>query len=187
MGAEKKNMRIRVLATAVAVATISVVLPAFVYGVSPGGIGQAALTTNLTPAKRLDPPKPKPTPLSAAVIDLVNAERAARGLAPMVWDQRLELAAQRHSDDQAAMGRISHTGSDGSSLVERLARVGFSWRAAGENVALGQTSAASVMSAWMNSPGHRANILSGNTRIGVGYAVAIDGRTYWTQVVATPS
>ena len=186
MGAEKKNMRIRVLATAVAVATISVALPAFVHGASPGGIDRAALTTNLIPAKRLDPPRPKPTPLAAAVIDLVNAQRAARGLAPMVWDQRLELAAQRHSDDQAAMRRMSHTGSDGSGLAERLSRVGFSWRAAAENVASGQVSAASVMSAWMNSPGHRANILSGNTRIGVGYAVAIDGRTFWTQVLATP-
>ena len=179
-------MRIRVLATAVAVATISVVLPAFVHGASPGGIDQAALTTSLNPAKRLDPPKPKPTPLSAAVIDLVNAERAARGLAPMVWDQRLELAAQRHSDDQAAMRRMSHTGSDGSSLVDRLARVGFSWRSAAENVASGQTTAGSVMAAWMNSPGHRSNILSTNTRIGVGFAVAADGRRYWTQVFATP-
>jgi uncharacterized protein YkwD len=183
---DNEDMRIRLLAAAAAVATISVVLPAFVHGASPGGIDQAALTTSLTPAKRLDPPKPKPTPLSAAVIDLVNAERAARGLPAMVWDQRLELAAQRHSDDQAAMRRLSHTGSDGSSLVERLARVGFSWRAAGENVASGQTSAASVVSAWMNSAGHRANILSGNTRIGVGFAVGIDGHTYWTQVFATP-
>lgn len=180
-------MRIRMLATAVAVATISVVLPAFVHGASSGGLEQAALTTSLAPAKRLAPPKPAPTPLSAAVIELVNAERSARRLAPMVWDQRLELAAQRHSDDQAAMGRLSHTGSDGSSLAVRLARVGFSWRAAAENVASGQTSPESVLAAWMNSPGHRANILSGNTRIGVGFAVGADGRTYWTQVFATPS
>ena len=175
------------LATAVAVATTSVVLPAFVHGASLGLIDQAALTTSLTPAKRLDPPKPGPTPLSAIVIDLVNVERAARGLVPMVWDQRLELAAQRHSDDQAAMSQTSHTGSDGSNLGVRLSRVGFAWRAASENVASGQTSAASVVSAWMNSPGHRANILSANTRVGVGFAVGTDGRTYWTQVLATPS
>ena len=71
-------------------------------------------------------------------------------------------------------------------LVDRLARVGFSWRAAAENVASGQTTAGSVMAAWMNSPGHRSNILSTNTRIGVGFAVAADGRRYWTQVFATP-
>ena len=180
------NMRIRIFAAAVAVATVSLVLPTFVNGASPGAIGQAALTTSLAPARRVAPPLPAATPLSAAVIDLVNAERAGRGLAPMVWDQRLELAAQRHSDDQAAMRQMSHTGSDGSSLAERLARVGFSSRASGENVATGQTSAASVMSAWMNSPGHRANILSSNTRLGVGFAAGADGRTYWTQVFATP-
>jgi uncharacterized protein YkwD len=174
-------------ATAAAVATIGVAVPAFVHGASSGGVDHAALTTSLAPAKRLDPPKPAPTPLSASVIDLVNAERAARRLPVMVWDQRLELAAQRHSDDQAAMGRMSHTGSDGSSLVERLVRVGFSWRAAAENVAAGPTSPESVMAAWMSSPGHRANILSTNTRIGVGFAVGADGRTYWTQVFATPS
>lgn len=184
---DNEDMRIRMLAAAVAVATISVVLPALVHGARSGGIDQGALTTRLTPAKRLDPPAPQPTPLSAAVIELVNAERAARGLAPMAWDQRLELGAQRHSDDQAAMRRLSHTGSDGSNLVERLARVGFPWRSAAENVASGQTSAASVMAAWMNSAGHRANILSTNSHIGVGFALGGDGRTYWTQVIATPS
>jgi uncharacterized protein YkwD len=104
----------------------------------------------------------------------------------MASDLRLEQVAQRHADDQAAMRRMSHTGSDGSTLAERLARVGFAWRAIGENVASGQQSAQAVVAAWMDSSPHRANILSANTHLGVGVAVGTDGLTYWTQVVAIP-
>lgn len=120
------------------------------------------------------------------MFDLVNAERAARGLAPMTYDTKLELAAQRHSDDQARSERMSHTGSDGSTMVQRIDRVGFAWRSAAENVAYGYGTPAAVMAGWMNSDGHRRNILSSNTHIGVGLAYGANGRPYWTQVFATP-
>ena len=85
------------------------------------------------------------------------------------------------------MRRMSHTGSDGSTMVQRIDRVGFPWRSVAENVAYGYASAAAVMTGWMNSSGHRRNILSSNTHIGVGLAYGSDGLPYWTQVFATPS
>ena len=82
---------------------------------------------------------------------------------------------------------MSHTGSDGSNPGDRIARAGYRFSAWAENVAMGYPDAASVMDGWMNSPGHRANILSGNvTEIGVGLAYAADGAPYWTMVLARP-
>lgn len=145
-----------------------------------------ARSAALQPAVRLDLPRIQQSPTARAVFDLVNAERAARGLAPMTYDTKLELAAQRHSDDQARSERMSHTGSDGSTMVQRIDRVGFAWRSAAENVAYGYGTPAAVMAGWMNSDGHRRNILSSNTHIGVGLAYGANGRPYWTQVFATP-
>jgi uncharacterized protein YkwD len=177
----------KMLAVALAVALTTFVVPTFVQG-APSGLDQSLSSGGLRTAVRLDPPKPQPQPPSPIrqVLDLVNAERAARGLPAMVADQRLDLAAQRHSEDQASMRRMSHTGSDGSTLAQRIDRVGFPWRSAAENVAYGYASAAAVMTGWMNSTGHRLNILSSNTHIGVGLAYTADGVPYWTQVFATP-
>ena len=94
------------------------------------------------------------------MLDRVNAERSESGLAPLSYDDRLTLAAQRHSEDQALRGQMSHTGSDGSALPVRINRVGYSWSRIGENVAAGFPDAASVLAAWMASPGHLDNILS---------------------------
>ena len=82
---------------------------------------------------------------------------------------------------------MSHTGTDGSNPGDRIARAGYRFSAWGENVAIGYPDAASVMDGWMNSPGHRANILSGNvTEIGIGLAYAADGTPYWTMDLARP-
>jgi uncharacterized protein YkwD len=113
----------------------------------------------------------------------VNAERAAVGAAPLTRCAALDRAAQAHTADQAAHNQMSHIGSDGSTLADRAARAGYrGWTALGENVAYGYPNVASVMAAWMNSPGHRANILSRNyTHFGAGYAVGSNGAAYWTQ------
>jgi uncharacterized protein YkwD len=103
----------------------------------------------------------------------------------MRYDERLALAAQRHSEDQARHGRTSHTGSDGSTLMTRIDAVGYDWRSVAENVAAGQSDVESVMAAWMASDGHRRNILSADVDLGVGLAFGTDGRPYWTQVFAT--
>lgn len=122
----------------------------------------------------------------AQIVALVNAERTKAGCRALTVDDKLTTAAQRHSEDQAAHRKMSHTGSDGSDAGDRLARVGYSWRAYGENVAWNQPTPAAVMDAWMNSSGHRANILNCTfTEIGVGVARS-DG-PYWTQVFGTPA
>ncbi|SCG57707.1 CAP domain-containing protein [Micromonospora halophytica] len=119
------------------------------------------------------------------VVDLVNAERAKAGCGKLGIDDKLMTAAQRHSQDQADHQKMSHTGSDGSDAGDRIDRVGYAWRTYGENVAWNQKTPAAVMDAWMNSPGHRANILNcAFTEIGVG--VASSNGPYWTQVFAAP-
>ncbi|MGS2614735.1 CAP domain-containing protein [Micromonospora sp. LZ34] len=119
------------------------------------------------------------------VVNLVNAERAKAGCRALSIDDKLMTAAQRHSQDQADHQNMSHTGSDGSDAGDRLDRVGYSWRTYGENVAWNQKTPAAVMDAWMNSSGHRANILNcAFTEIGVG--IASSNGPYWTQVFAAP-
>ncbi|TDC28604.1 CAP domain-containing protein, partial [Micromonospora sp. KC213] len=119
------------------------------------------------------------------VVDLVNAERAKAGCGKLATDDKLMLAAQQHSQDQADHRTMSHTGSDGSNPGTRLDRVGYRWRTYGENVAWNQQTPEAVMAAWMKSSGHRANILNcAFTEIGVG--VASSNGPYWTQVFAAP-
>jgi uncharacterized protein YkwD len=120
-----------------------------------------------------------------ASLDLINAERAAAGLRPVVGNAKVSAAAQAHSNDQAAMNTMSHTGSDGANAGTRLERQAFSWNAWGENVAAGFTSAPSVMQAWMNSPGHRATILGNYQYMGIAVAPASNGTLYWTLVAAS--
>lgn len=184
-------MRLKLaLACAVAMAVGYVALPAGADG-NPSRVDTAALATTLRPAERLNPPSPPPPPAAPSVtaaqqiLAAVNAERAARGLAPMVLDGRLQSAAQGHSDDQAARQTMSHTGGDGSDLRTRMNRSGFPWSSAGENVAYGYPTVGGVMTGWMNSSGHRANILGSFTHLGVGLAYASNGVPYWTQVFAT--
>jgi uncharacterized protein YkwD len=137
--------------------------------------------TAATPA----PPPDGTAALAAEVVRLANVERAAAGRSALATDPAVTRAAVDHSADQAATGRMSHTGSDGSDAGTRLTRAGFEWRTWGENVAVGQRTAADVMSAWMASPSHRENILSGSfTKIGVGAVTDAGGRTFWTMVLA---
>lgn len=130
-------------------------------------------------------PSQAPPALIAEVVRLANVERAAAGRPELASHPAVTQAALAHSADQAATGRMSHTGSDGSDAGTRLTRAGFEWRTWGENVAVGQRTAADVMAAWMASPGHRANILSTSfTTVGVGVATDASGRPYWTMVLA---
>lgn len=122
------------------------------------------------------------------VVQLVNERRGEAGLAPVSVSGQLTTAAQNHSADQARTGVMSHTGSDGSNTGTRISRTGYRYRTYGENVAAGYGSADAVMTAWMNSSGHRANILNGNfTQIGVGLAYKSDGTPFWTMVLAAPA
>lgn len=179
-------MRTQLVAMAMAVAAVSLVVPTAANGAVAPALDVPASAGQLSTAVRLNPPKPQRT-ATQVVFDLVNAERARAGLAPFIADARLDLAAQRHSEDQAAHGTMSHTGSDGSDMGQRIERAGFPWRRAAENVAYGYRTPADVVAGWMNSAGHRTNILSANTHLGVGLAYSADGTPYWTQDFATPS
>ncbi|MFP8882843.1 CAP domain-containing protein [Streptomyces mangrovi] len=121
----------------------------------------------------------------AQVLALVNRERAAAGCRPVTADARLTRAAEDYSDTMAASGVLSHTGPDGSTMAGRVEAAGYAWSNLGENIAQGQPDAASVMKAWMNSPGHRANILNcAFEELGVGVHFG-DGGPWWTQNFGT--
>lgn len=121
------------------------------------------------------------TGVAGRVIALTNAQRAAAGLSPLSANGALTAAAAAHSKDQAAHNKMTHTGSNGSTLSQRISAAGFAWHTIGENVAMGYGSADSVMDGWMNSAGHRANILKADfTSIGVAVAYSADGTPYWT-------
>jgi uncharacterized protein YkwD len=116
------------------------------------------------------------------VIDIVNRERAAGGCGRVTANAKLTRASQLHSEDQAAHNTMSHDGSDGSSPWDRSKRAGYD-NAIGENVAAGYRTASAVMDGWMNSPGHRNNIMNcGAKAIGVGVARSSGGTLYWTQM-----
>jgi uncharacterized protein YkwD/stress response protein SCP2 len=118
------------------------------------------------------------------VIALTNAERTRAGLPPLSADTLLTTAAQAHSADMVARAFYSHTSPEGSQPWDRAAAVGCARRTIGENIACGQRSAAEVVRGWMDSPGHRANILKpGFTHIGIGLAGGGKAGTYWTQLL----
>ncbi|WP_431046049.1 CAP domain-containing protein [Streptomyces sp. P1-3] len=120
---------------------------------------------------------------ASEVIALTNAQRAAARLAPLAPDPRLTVAAQAHSDDMVGRDFYSHTSPDGHQPWDRAAAAGCAHRGIGENIACGQRTPAEVVEGWMNSPGHRANILKPDfTHIGIGYAVGGASGTYWTQL-----
>ena len=119
--------------------------------------------------------------MALEVISLVNKYRAQHGLSALSYEDSLMASAQVRAREQEKL--FSHTRPDGTSCFTALDEAGVSYRGAGENIAMGQRSAAAVMDAWMNSEGHRANILNSSfTKIGVGFHVGTDGTYYWSQM-----
>ena len=117
------------------------------------------------------------------VVQLTNQERAKNGLKALTQDWELSRVARYKSVDMRDKNYFSHTSPTYGSPFTMMKNFGISYRSAAENIAAGQTTAQEVVQAWMNSPGHRANILSGNyTHIGVGYAKGGSQRHYWTQM-----
>ena len=114
------------------------------------------------------------------VVDLTNQERTKRGLPALTLDTDLSKAARAKSLDMKTQGYFNHTSPTYGSPFDMMKQFGISFRGAGENIAMGQRSPQEVMNAWMNSQGHRANILNSSfTHIGVGHVA--DGN-YWTQM-----
>ena len=114
------------------------------------------------------------------VVRLVNEERAKRGLKALTHNWELSRVARYKSQDMKDLGYFSHTSPVYGSPFQMMKSFGITYRSAGENIARGQKSPQAVVNAWMNSSGHRANILNASfTEIGVGYVS--DGH-YWTQM-----
>lgn len=103
------------------------------------------------------------------VFRLVNDARIDEGLEPYAWNEELAVAAQLHAEDMVEQNYFDHTSKDGRSFGERAKDAGYDASPRGENIAAGHPTPEAVMDGWMNSPGHRNNILSGGSNeIGVG-------------------
>ncbi|SFE12310.1 uncharacterized protein, YkwD family [Lentibacillus persicus] len=130
-----------------------------------------------------------PTEFEKEVVELVNDERTERGLSPLEMHNRLSDVARKKSQDMADNDYFSHTSPTYGSPFEMMDQFDFSYRLAGENIAAGQRSPEQVVEGWMNSEGHRENILKEDfTHIGVGYVEdgGLKYGTYWTQLFMTP-
>jgi uncharacterized protein YkwD len=156
--------------------------PAVAPATTPAPTIAGAPTTTPGPT-----PPPEPAPPAeprrsggptAQVVELTNAERADAGCDPLDADPRLAAAAQGHAGDMSRNGYFDHVSRDGRRFDDRISAQGYP-SPGGENIAQGQTSAAEVVEGWMNSPGHRRNILDCDfTAIGVGFD---DDGDYWVQ------
>ena len=132
------------------------------------------------------------------ILRLTNAARAEprtcgkqrfTAAPPLEWNAELATAALAHSREMANRNYFRHTGKDGNKVGGRATRAGYVWRRVGENIAAGQGSPKQVMSAWLSSPHHCANIMYGKfTEMGAAYVVNPDSDTtiYWTQAFGTP-
>ncbi|HXG69831.1 MAG TPA: CAP domain-containing protein [Gemmatimonadaceae bacterium] len=139
-----------------------------------------------------EPPSPaRPTasqPMSAtesAIVNAINDEREQRGLRPVTWDPRLDQAAKLQARNMAALRRMAHNLPETAqpTLVARVRAAGYAYRRITENIAFGQRDAETVVESWMNSPGHRANILDPNvSETGIGVTRSENGRLYFCQV-----
>ncbi|MBP1925279.1 putative YkwD family protein [Sedimentibacter acidaminivorans] len=117
------------------------------------------------------------------VVQLVNVEREKNGLPALYLVNSISNVARAKSQDMADNNYFSHQSPTYGSAGDMLLRYGITWSAWGENIASGQSTPEKVVSAWMNSPSHRENILSRNfVFIGVGYATNSTGKAYWTQM-----
>jgi uncharacterized YkwD family protein len=114
------------------------------------------------------------------VVELTNQERAKNGLKPLALDTELSKVAREKSRDMQSKGYFSHTSPTYGSPFDMMKKFGISYQSAGENIAMGQRTPEEVVKAWMNSSGHRANILNSSyTHIGVGH---VANGNYWTQM-----
>lgn len=143
--------------------------------------------SNTTPETKPSNPVPETkdstnTSIEMEVVRLVNIERQKAGLAPLAYSEELSKVARAKSQDMANKNYFSHNSPTYGDPFSMMKSFGIKYTTAGENIAKGYFSAESVVNGWMNSSGHRANILNPSFgTIGVGYVNA-NGTTYWTQM-----
>lgn len=150
--------------------------------------GRTAVPRDSTSPPSLPQPDPN-VDFITGVVNLTNSFRAQNGLAPLTLDPRLNAAAQAHSTDMALNDYFGHTELNGSQPSDRAKAVGYPSSFIGENIGAGYTTPEAAVNGWINSPGHRANLLNSDYReIGVGYyflandAGNFNHNHYWTQV-----
>lgn len=161
-----------------------------------GTVGIATLAFGLASAQD-DPPaaeapkkleiKDLPKPL-ARLFELHNKERAKLELDPLEPDARLMAAAKRHADDMAAKERMDHTGSDDTTMVDRVRDEKYDFRLVGENIAMGPTTPEQANKSWLDSPGHKKNILTPDFKqMGAAFTKSRKSRRlYWCVVFGNP-
>lgn len=139
-------------------------------------------TTEVTTQAVSKPQTSPNTDVATSILNLVNRQRSAQGLKSLSLDSALNNAATLKAQDMADKGYFDHTSPTYGTPFQMLKSLGISYRSAGENIAKGQKTPEAVMNAWMNSSGHRANILNSSYgKLGVGYVVK-NGTTYWVQI-----
>ncbi|MCG5062081.1 MAG: hypothetical protein KA714_29990 [Limnoraphis sp. WC205] len=138
-------------------------------------------------------PADLPENLINRVVELTNDFRAENGLSALSPNSQLVIAAENHSENMALQDFFSHQGLDGSDIGDRVLNVGYDYSRAGENIGAGYQTPEAVVEGWINSPGHRENLLNPDfTEIGVGYYFlendtgSENWNHYWTQVFGTP-
>ena len=137
----------------------------------------------------LGAPPPFTSTVATDVVTLTNVERTRKGRASLRANARLMHAAQIQAEQMARAGQLAHVlpNAPYPSAGDRLAAADYRWQTYGENVALGQSSAKKALDSWMDSRGHRTNILNPDfTEIGAGYAIDRTRRPYYVQVFARP-
>jgi uncharacterized protein YkwD len=156
-------------------------------------IPAALIPAALIPAPLMPAPGTRPAPsqaqFTAEVLALTNQFRASQGLTALTLNQELNAAADRHSADMLNQDYFDHTGRNGSKPWDRAGALGYSASTIGENIAAGYGSAEAVVQGWINSPGHRANLLNFRyTEMGLGYSSStqdtgtVNYGNYWTQM-----
>ena len=168
-----------------------VALPTFVTGCASIQVWPSPLTTSTDE----DRPWPKPDrpgkldleQVRDSLLTLHNRARAERKSPRLETSRVLQEAAQAHAEEMAERAKMTHTGSDGSDVADRIQRLGYRYKRCGENIAYGHYSPETVMRGWLTSPPHRKNILGGFSQVGFGYATGKDGTPYWCVTFGLPA
>lgn len=162
----------------------------------PADMAQPPVDMGQTDPPDMPPPPdmsrpPEDTSDLAAIVRIANMHRATgyscggqqmAPVGPLVMDEKLQIAAQRHAQDMATNNYFSHEGQDGSSFSSRSTAAGYTGFPSGENIAAGNGTPEATMEQWMNSPGHCRNIMSGGSNeIGVGHGLGGQYGHYWVQ------
>lgn len=146
-------------------------------------LAMSALATSQE--NKANAPEFKPTKDEATLLELTNKEREKAKLPLLKANEKLFSAARKHAVNMAKQGKLLHE-LDGKKPADRVTEAGYRFQACGENIAFGPKQLSGVIEMWMNSPGHKENLLRDTFKeIGLGIGVSSDGRPYYVQVFGT--